>query len=136
MPIKGSRGVTQFGALAVYRFATTRLGDHLEQLNRILNSRREAMFSSLEKNLGKVAKWSHPEGGLYTWLTMQDNVDLVKVAGPAESASVTYDLGTKFATGDDPGYNKARLCFSYNTEDEIAEGIARLATVINQMGYI
>ncbi len=136
MPIKGSRGVTQFGALAVHRFATTRLDDHLAGLNRVLKSRRDAMFAALGENLGGVATWSRPEGGLYTWLTLPDDVDLVEAAGPAEQASVTYDLGTRFATGDDPGNNRARLCFSYNTEDEIAEGIGRLTDVLHRLGYI
>jgi len=136
MPIKGSRGVTQFGALAVHRFATTRLDDHLAGLNRVLRSRRDAMFAALGENLGGVATWSRPEGGLYTWLTMPGHVDLVKAAGPAEEAGVTYDLGPRFATGDDPGHNRARLCFSYNTEDEIAEGIARLTGVLDGMGYL
>ena len=136
MPIKGSRGVTQFGALTVHRFATTRLADHMARLNRTLRSRRDAMFAALGENMGDAATWARPEGGLYTWLTMPDHVDLVKAAGPAAKADVTYDLGTKFAAGDDPGHNRARLCFSYNTEDEIAEGIARLADVLSGMGYL
>ena len=127
MPIKGSRGVTQYGALAVHRFAVTRLDDHLARLNGVLRSRRDAMFSALGENLGGSAAWSTPEGGLYTWLTMPESVDLVDAAGAAAERGVTYDLGTNFATGDDPGRNKARLCFSFNTEDEIREGIGRLA---------
>ena len=94
------------------------------------------MFAALGEDLGGVATWSRPEGGLYTWLTMPGHVDLVKAAGPAEEAGVTYDLGPRFATGDDPGHNRARLCFSYNTEDEIAEGIARLTGVLDGMGYL
>ena len=136
MPIKGSRGVTQFGALTVHRFATTRLPEHLARLNRALRSRRDAMLAALGENMGADAAWARPEGGLYTWLTMPDHVDLEKAAEPAAKASVTYDLGTKFATGDDPGRNRARLCFSYNTEDEIAEGVARLADVLSGMGYL
>ncbi len=127
MPIKGSRGVTQFGALAVHRFAVTRLDDHLARLNGALRSRRDAMFAALGENMGSAASWSTPEGGLYTWLTMHDGVDLVDAAGAAAERGVTYDQGPNFATGDDPGRNKARLCFSFNTEDEIREGIARLA---------
>ena len=71
-----------------------------------------------------------PEGGLYTWLTMQEGIDLVDIAPRAASQGVTYDLGTTFAVGDDPGRNKARLCFSYNNEVEIREGITRLANII------
>ena len=136
MPIKGSRGVTQFGALAVHRFATTRLAQHMARLNRTLRSRRDAMFAALGENMGDGATWARPEGGLYTWLTMPDHVDLVKASEPAAKADVTYDLGTKFAAGDDPGHNRARLCFSYNTEDEISEGIDRLADVLSGMGYL
>lgn len=134
MPIKGSRGVTQFGALAVHRFATTRLDDHLERLNGVLRSRRDAMFASLAENFGTTATWGTPEGGLYTWLTMPEDVDLVDTAEAAAERGVTYDMGTNFATGDDPGRNKARLCFSFNTEEEIREGIALLADAVSEAG--
>ena len=133
MPIKGSRGVTQYGALAVHRFAITRLDDHLERLNSVLRSRRDAMFASLAENFGTTATWGTPEGGLYTWLTMPD-VDLVDAAEAAAERGVTYDLGTNFATGDDPGRNKARLCFSFNTEEEIREGIALLTDAVTEAG--
>ena len=133
MPIKGSRGVTQFGALAVHKFATTRLEDHLVRLNLVLKSRRDAMLDALHDNLRDIATWSIPEGGLYTWLSMKDNIDLVAASGPAAEAGVTYDLGPKFATGVDLGRNKARLCFSFNTESEIKEGITRLANVVKSL---
>ncbi len=134
MPIKGSRGVTQYGALAVHRFAVTRLDDHLERINGVLRSRRDAMLASLAVNFGSTADWGTPEGGLYTWLTMPDDVDLVDTAEAAAERGVTYDLGTNFATGADPGRNKARLCFSYNNEEEIREGIALLADAVAEAG--
>ncbi len=134
MPIKGSRGVTQYGALAVHQFATTRLDDHLARLNSVFRSRRDAMFASLAENFGTTASWGTPQGGLYTWLTMPDDVDLVDAAEAAAERGVTYDLGTNFATGDDPGRNKARLCFSFNSEEEIGEGISRLADAVSEAG--
>ena len=130
MSIKGSRGVTQFGALAVHKFAISRLDEHLVNLNLVLKSRRDAMLDALHDNLRNIATWSIPEGGLYTWLNMEDNTDLVAVSGPALKEGVIYDLGPKFATGEDLGSNKARLCFSFNTETEIKEGITRLANVV------
>ena len=130
MPIKGSRGVTQFGALAVHRFATTRLDNHLRNLNKTLRSRRDAMLESLDTHLSDLATWSIPEGGLYTWLNMEYGIDLVDASVPAANEGIIYDLGTKFATGSDPGRNKARLCFSYNNEEDIEEGIKRLSKVI------
>ena len=66
---------------------------------------------------------------------MPDPVDLVKASEPAAKADVTYDLGTKFAAAT-TRTQRARLCFSYNTEDEISEGIARLADVLSGMGYL
>lgn len=132
MAIKGTRGVTQFGALAVYKFATTRLDSHLKQLNTTLKLRRDSMMESLNEFFGNYGKWATPEGGLYTWLTLPEEVDLVKAAPEAEQSGVIYDLGTKFATGSDPGRNKARLCFSFNTEEQIHEGIRLLSLVVRK----
>ena len=134
--VKSGGGVNQFAALAVHRYATTGLYDHVDDVNRILRRKRDAMLAALGENLGSAGQWSHPNGALYIWLQMPETVDLVDLQQTAFDAEVGYQPGPAFAPDGVSGRNYARLCFGYNTPDEIGEGIARLANVLDKAGHL
>ena len=134
--IKSGGGVNQFAALAVHRYATTRLEDHVNEINTILRVKRDAMLAALGENFGSAATWSHPDGGLYLWLRMPEGADLVAARETALDAEVGYLAGTRFAPDAVSGSNYARLCYGYNTPQEIHEGIARLAEVFERQGVL
>lgn len=134
--VKSSGGVNQFAALAVHRYATSALDDHVEEINDIFRTKRDAMLAALGENLGSAATWSHPAGGLFIWLQMQEGADLVEVRNRALDADVGYQPGPLFAPDGVSGKNYARLCFGYNTPDEIREGIASLAQVFEREGFL
>ena len=134
--IKSGGGVNQFTALAVHRYAITRLKEHIEDIIAIQRVKRDAMLAALGKNFGSAATWSQPDGGLYVWLQMPEDADLVAAHQPALEADVGYHPGPKFAPDGVSGKNYARLCFGYNRPEEIHEGIARLAEVFAQQGML
>ena len=41
-----------------------------------------------------------------------------------------------FAPDGVSGTNMARLCYGYNTPEEIGEGVARLAEIFDRAGYL
>ena len=135
-PIKSGGGVNQFTALAVHRYATSRLQDHIGDINGILRAKRDAMLAALGENLGSAATWSRPDGALYVWVRMRDGADLTATQQLALDADVGYQPGVAFAPDGVSGKNYARLCYGYNTPEEIHEGIARLAEVFDKAGYL
>ena len=134
--MKSGGGVNQFAALAVHRYATTQLEDHVDEINSIQRVKRDAMLAALGESFGSAAKWSHPEGGLYIWLQMPEEADLAAAHPTALEADVGYFPGPLFAPDGKPGKNCARLCFGYNTPEEVHEGIARLAQVFEEVGVL
>ena len=134
--IKSGGGVNQFAALAVHRYATNRLDDDITERNDILRAKRDAMLAALGESFGSAATWSRPNGALYFWLKMPEDADLVSVQQKALNAEVGYHPGPLFAPDGVSGKNYARLCFGYNTPEEIHEGIARLAQVLDQAGML
>ena len=134
---KSGGGVNQFAALAVHRYAASgKLDEHIEESIGVLRTKRDAMLAALGENFGTAAKWSRPDGGLYVWLEMPEGADLVAARGTAFDADVGYSAGNVFAPDGVSGTNMARLCFGYNTPDEIGEGIARLAEVFERKGML
>ena len=134
--IKSGGGVNQFTALAIHRYATTRLKEHIEEINTVQRTKRDAMLAALGENFGSSAKWSRPDGALFVWLQMPEDADLVSAQQAALDADVGYHPGPNFAPDGTSGRNYARLCFGYNTPQEIHEGIARLAEVFAQQGML
>ena len=82
MSFKGGGGVNQFAALAVQEFATGGMDSHIDEQNQSLRVKRDAMLAALGENFGDQAQWSKPEGGLYVWLEMPDDVDLARAPEP------------------------------------------------------
>jgi DNA-binding transcriptional MocR family regulator len=67
---------------------------------------------------------------------MPEGTDLVKLRDIALKDEVGYIPGPMFAPDGVSGKNYARLCFGYNTPEEIHEGIARLADVFAREGAL
>ena len=54
----------------------------------------------------------------------------------ALDADVGFHPGPRFAPDGVSGKNYARLCYGYNTPEEIHEGVARLAEVFDKQRLI
>ncbi len=136
MAAKSGGGVNQFAALAVHRYATSGLHGHISDVNHILRTKRDAMLAALGENMGSAATWSRPEGALYVWLQLQEGADTTATHEAAFDADVGYHPGVNFAPDGVSGKNMTRLCYGYNTPEEIGEGIGRLAEVFDRAGYL
>jgi DNA-binding transcriptional MocR family regulator len=106
-----------------------RFEPNLEQVRQALQARRDAMLDALAQHLGDDAEWSTPEGGYFVWLDL-DGTDTGDLATRAEGAGVAFVPGAAFFPGGSAlGANSARLAFSYETPERIAEGIGLLASL-------
>jgi 2-aminoadipate transaminase len=106
-------------------------GENLEKQKAIYRSRRDAMLKSLEKHFPREASWTHPEGGLFIWVTLPEYLDTAKMLPLAIEQKVAYVPGTAFYP-DDSGANHMRLNFSFPPEEQIIQGIKRLGKVIRK----
>ncbi len=134
--VKSGGGVNQFTALAVHRYAACGLREHISDINRVLRAKRDAMLAALGENMGSAATWSRPEGALYVWLRLRGDANTTLTHQAALDVDVGYHPGVNFAPDGVSGRNMARLCYGYNTPEEIGEGIARLAEVFDRAGYL
>lgn len=134
---KSGGSVNTFAAFAVHRFATTGLSSHIEVINDIQRVKRDAMLAALETHFNGDATWSRPQGGLFIWLKLPDGADTAAVRDKIlELDDVGYHPGNNFAPDMVSGKNYARLCFGYNTPEEIGEGVARLAAAFRREGLL
>jgi DNA-binding transcriptional MocR family regulator len=99
---------------------------NLERVNGLLKARRDAMLDALAAHMPEGASWSRPEGGYFIWLDLPTDAPS---HADAEAAGVTFVPGTDFFA-DGSGAQSLRLAFSYVSPEEIADGVARLASTV------
>jgi 2-aminoadipate transaminase len=103
---------------------------NLERVRGILGAQRDAMLQALEQELLGRATWSHPEGGYFLWLDLGETVDASALLERATEAGVTFVRGADFFP-DTGGRHAARLAFSYEPPERIAEGVRTLAGLLD-----
>lgn len=107
------------------------INEHVKYIRKIYKERRDIMLDTLEEHMPEGVKWTHPEGGLFLWMTLPECIDSRELLTEALKFKVAFVPGCSFfADGSHP--NTMRLNFSYASPDLINEGIGRLAKAIKQ----
>ena len=91
--------------------------------------KRDYMLSLLEKYMPSGVSWTHPEGGLFLFLTLPEGIDTVQLYERALAARVAYVAGSFFYI-DGSRRNTMRLNFSFLDKSRMEEGVRLLASVI------
>ena len=104
------------------------LEPHLQALNAANHARRDAMQAALQRELGGLAAWTAPEGGIFLWVTLADGLNAAALLTAAFDHKVAYIPGANFSV-EGLGANTLRLNYSNNTPERIAEGVRRLGLV-------
>jgi 2-aminoadipate transaminase len=90
--------------------------------------KRGVLLDELERHFAGRATWTPADGGLFTFLTLHDDVDTGERIADAVARGVAYIPGGPFFI-DGTGRNTMRLTFAKEPDDRIREGVARLASV-------
>ena len=95
----------------------------------LYRSKRDLMLSLLEKYMPEGVSWTHPEGGLFLFLTLPPEIDTVALYDKALAEGVAYVAGSFFYP-DGSHRNTMRLNFSFLDSSRMEEGIKLLASII------
>jgi 2-aminoadipate transaminase len=107
------------------------LDKHVRTLRMAYRDRRDAMLAALERNMPAGVRWTRPEGGLFLWVTLPENLDTRLLLRQALEQHVSFVPGASFhAAGG--GRNALRLNFSHCDPVRIDTGIARLSHVVEE----
>jgi 2-aminoadipate transaminase len=99
-------------------------------LSRALYQRKgERMLAALERWMPAGARWTRPQGGFFSWLTLPSGADSADLARRAAEVGVGIVPGTLFFS-DGRGADTVRLSFSLVDEALIDDGIERLGSLL------
>jgi 2-aminoadipate transaminase len=96
----------------------------------IYRKKRDIMLEALDDEMSD-ATWSRPDGGMFLWVRLPHEIDALKMLERAIGNKVAYVTGSAFYHNN-PEMNTMRLNFTYSGDDEIKEGIKRLAKTIEE----
>lgn len=105
------------------------LEENLPKSIELYRKKRDLMLSLLEKYMPKGVSWTHPEGGLFLFLTLPEDIDTVALYEKALKAGVAYVAGSFFYV-DGSHRNTLRLNFSFIETSRMEEGIQILASLL------
>ncbi|HIN05408.1 MAG TPA: PLP-dependent aminotransferase family protein [Dehalococcoidia bacterium] len=135
MSFKGGGGTNQLAAMAIEEYLKHEMYQHIDEQNRSLIVKRDAMLASLGENFGDTAKWAIPQGGLCVWLEFPEGTDLAAVQEQSFAEGVGYYNGTQFSP-EGRGANFARLCYGHPSPEMVYEGVSELARALERHGVI
>jgi 2-aminoadipate transaminase len=108
--------------------ATGALGPQIAKVRAFYRGKRGTMLEALEQHFAGRAKWTSADGGLFTFVTLDDDVDTSERVADAVSRGVAFIPGGPFFV-DGSGRNTMRLTFAKEDDSRIREGMVRLASV-------
>lgn len=106
-----------------------RLDENLKKSVDLYRGKRDLLLSLLSEHMPPGVRWTHPEGGLFLFLTMPEGFEAVKFYDRSLDAGVAYVAG-EFFHPDGSGKNTMRLNFSFMTEEKIRAGVKLLAELL------
>jgi len=107
------------------------LDRHVKVIRECYRQRRDVMIETLEEHMPQDVHWTHPQGGLFLWVTLPEGLNTTEILKEAVKQKVAFVPGESFFPCGG-GENTMRLNFSNATPEKINEGIARLSQVIKQ----
>ncbi len=122
-----------FDQYVAAEFLTTgKLDANLQNSIKLYRHKRDVMFELLAAYMPAGVKWTHPDGGLFLFLTLPDGFDTVKFYDVSLDRGVAYVAGQFFHTDQQSGKNTMRLNFSFLSECKMRLGIPLLAKLIKE----
>lgn len=109
----------------VYQFISSGAYDRsIETVKAALSSRVDALAEALADKLPEVS-FTKPEGGYFMWVTFPDDVDTDLLFDKCAARGLAVVKGSDFLL--DGAKNSLRLAYSAVGEEQIVEGVSRLA---------
>lgn len=116
--------------MVLLRLAEDDLDGQVARARAHYRRRRDAMLAALQEQSLPSVTWTTPEGGLFVWVTLPEQMDAAALLQRAiADAGVAYVPGGAFFA-DGSGNNTLRLSYSLASEDQIRAGIAKLGAII------
>jgi 2-aminoadipate transaminase len=107
------------------------LDQHVKRLRAVYRERRDTMLAALQDFFPPEVSWTHPQGGLFLWVTLPPGTSCENLLRAALRENVAFVPGDSFYPAEPCGCHM-RLNFSNSRPEQIREGVCRLGAVVKE----
>ena len=108
------------------------IDEHISKIRYAYGRQRDAMVTAIQEFFPKEVGYTHPEGGMFLWITLPGQLSAMEVFKEAVRQKVAFVPGDPFYVNR-KDVNTLRLNYSSLDEVTIRIGIKRLGNVLNTM---
>lgn len=105
---------------------------HVAKLIDVYKKKRDVMLETMKEYFPSNIKYTHPNGGLFTWVTLPEELDAKDVFYKAIERKAAFVPGVSFFPSGKPK-NYFRLNYATASEEQIKEGIENLGKVLQEI---
>ena len=117
----------------VHQYLTdNNIDDHIKKIIKAYGDQRETMITSIKKYFPKEVKFTKPEGGMFLWITLPNNMKAMDLFYKAVEENVAFVPGQPFYAIEQVE-NTLRLNYSNVDSEMIDSGMKTLGKIIYEM---
>jgi 2-aminoadipate transaminase len=129
LPLKTDAGSGALEQMVLAEYCAPHFVTHVPELRKALRAKVETLMEALNEQFGTTAEFEDPQGGIFLWVKLPDNVDTTRLYQAALKDGVAINPGPEWSTDKAHSGSRLRLCFASPTHQQIREGVAILADV-------
>ncbi len=108
---------------------TGKIDEQIEKIKDLYKPKQKVLIDSLEEYMPSGIEWTVPKGGMFSWVTLPEEFDTEEMFDEAVDNNVAYVPGHAFYANN-PKKNTMRLNYTYVEDEQIEEGVKRIAKTI------
>ena len=129
LALKTDAGSGALEQMVLAEYCAPHFATHVPALRKGLRKKVETLMETLNEQFGTAAEFDDPQGGIFLWVKLPDNVDSLKLYQAALKEGVAINPGPEWSTDKAHSQSRIRICFASPSHQEIREGVAVLAEV-------
>lgn len=106
---------------------------HIAKIREIYKRKAGIMLKALDEYMPKCVTYTRPEGGLFLWCTLPEEIELSAFVKRALERFVAVVPGTAFSPDESAVSHSFRLTYATPTDEQIVEGVKILSEIVAEM---
>jgi 2-aminoadipate transaminase len=107
------------------------IDSHIDKIREDYRAKRDIMLEAMDEYFPEVVTYTRPSGGLFGWVTLPERIDARDLLVECLKEKVAFVPGGSFFPNG--GHqNTLRINFSYATQEQLKEGIKRIASTLER----
>ncbi len=129
LPLKTDAGSGALEQMVLAEYLPDHFDAHVTSILPMLKEKADTLTAALDEHFGTTVSYSPPQGGIYLWVTLPEEVNTDQLFHAALKKGVEINPGSAWTVDGAANTHRMRLCFGHPSLTSLKEGIAKLAEV-------